>query len=62
MALSFWSDELYGCWNETVRVIDTDSLSGVTRSYLCNLMSESCQAWKHNNSTELSHYTARPKL
>jgi len=49
MVLSFWSDELYGCWNETIRVIDTDSLSGVNRSCLCDLKSETSQAWKHNN-------------
>lgn len=47
--LSFLSDELYGCWNETKRVINTDSLSGVNRFGLCDLKSETHQAWKHNN-------------
>ena len=49
MVLSFWSGELYGCWNETIRIIDTDSLSGVNRSRLCDLKSETRQAWKHEN-------------
>jgi hypothetical protein len=49
MVLSFWSDELYGYWNETIRFIDTDSLTGVNRSCLSDFKSETCQAWTCND-------------